>query len=57
MKTVYVITGVFYEETGRGACEVLLVTTNPDLVEPERTRAREMKVFDNVVFEEFSLVE
>jgi len=57
MKTVYVITGVFYEETGRDACEVLLVTTNPDLVEPERTRAREMKVYDNVVFEEFSLVE
>ncbi len=57
MKTVYVLIGVFYSETGRDAFETLLVTTDPELVIPERERARALNVFDNIIFEEHSLVE
>jgi len=57
MKTVYVLIGVFYNETGRDAFETLLVTTDPELVIPERERARALNVFDNIIFEEHSLVE
>lgn len=56
MKIVYVVIGVHYNETGRSACDVLLVTTNPDLVEPERERVRALKEYDNVIFEEHELI-
>jgi len=57
MKTVYVLIGVFYDETGRDAFETLLVTTDPELVIPERERVRAEKIFDNIIFEEHSLIE
>jgi hypothetical protein len=57
MKTVYVLIGVFYNEQGRNAWETILVTTDPDLVYPERERARALNVYDNIIFEEHSLVE
>ena len=57
MKTVYVLIGIFYEETGRDAYETLLVTTDPELVIPERERVRALKIFDHIIFEEHSLVE
>lgn len=57
MKTVYVLIGVFYNEQGRDAWDTILVTTDPDLVEPERERARALNVYDNIIFEEHSLVE
>ncbi len=57
MKTVYALIGVFYDEQGRDAFETLLVTTDPELVIPERERVRAQNIFDNVIFEEHSLVE
>jgi hypothetical protein len=57
MKTVYVLFGVFYNEQGRDAWDTILVTTDPDLVYPERERARALNVYDNIIFEEHSLVE
>lgn len=57
MKTVYVIIGVFYDEQGRDAWDTILVTTDPDLVIPEQQRARDLNIYDNVIFEEHSLVE
>lgn len=57
MKTVYVLIGVFYNEQGRDAWDTILVTTDPDLVYPERERARALNVYDNIIFEEHSLVE
>jgi hypothetical protein len=57
MKTVYVLIGVFYNEQGRDAWDTILVTTDPDLVYPERARARALNVYDNIIFEEHSLVE
>ena len=57
MKTVYILFGVFNDEQGREAWDTILVTTNPDLVYPERDRARALNVYDNVIFEEHSLVE
>ena len=57
MKTVYILIGVFYDEQGRDAWDTILVTTNPDLIYPERERARALNVYDNIIFEEHSLVE
>ena len=57
MKTVYILIGVFYNEQGRDAWDTILVTTNPDLIYPERERARALNVYDNIIFEEHSLVE
>ena len=57
MKTVYVLIGVFYNEQGRDAWHTILVTTDPDLVYPERERARALNVYDNIIVEEHSLVE
>jgi hypothetical protein len=57
MKTVYVLIGVFYDETGRDAWDTILVTTDPELVIPERERARALDIYDNIIFEEHSLVE
>ena len=57
MKTVYILFGVFNDEQGREAWDTILVTTNLDLVYPERDRARALDVYDNVIFEEHSLVE
>jgi hypothetical protein len=48
---------VFYYEQGRDAWDTILVTTDPDLVYPERERARALNVYDNIIFEEHSLVE
>ena len=57
MKTVYVLIGVFYNEQGRDAWHTILVTTDPDLVYPERERARALNVYDNLIVEEHSLIE
>ena len=57
MKTVYILIGVFYNEQGRDAWDTILVTTNPDLIYSERERARALNVYDNIIFEEHSLVE
>lgn len=57
MKTVYVLIGIFYDETGRDAHETLLVTTDPELVIPERERVRAQGIFDHIIFEEHELVE
>ena len=57
MRTVYILFGVFNDEQGREAWDTILVTTNQDLVYPERDRARALDVYDNVIFEEHSLVE
>jgi hypothetical protein len=57
VKTVYVLIGVFYNEQGRDAWDTILVTTDPDLVIPEQQRARDLNIYDNVIFEEHSLVE
>ena len=57
MRTVYILFGVFNDEQGREAWDTILVTTNLDLVYPERDRARALDVYDNVIFEEHSLVE
>jgi hypothetical protein len=57
MKTVYVLIGILYNETGRDAYETLLVTTDPELVIPERERVRAQGIFDHIIFEEHELVE
>ena len=57
MKTVYVLIGVFNNEQGRNAWDTILVTTDPDLVYPERERARALNIYDNIIFEEHSLVD
>jgi hypothetical protein len=57
MKTVYILFGVFNDEQGREAWDTILVTTDPDLVYPERDRARALNIYNNVIFEEHSLVE
>ena len=57
MKTVYILIGVFYNEQGRNAWDTLLVTTDPDLVIPEQKKARALGIYDNIIFEEHSLVE
>ena len=57
MKTVYVLVGIFYNETGRSAYETLLVTTDPELVIPERERVRDKGIYDHIIFEEHELVE
>jgi hypothetical protein len=57
MKTVYVLIGIFYNEQGRDAYETLLVTTDPELVIPERERVRALGIYDHIIFEEHSLVE
>lgn len=57
MKTVYVLIGIFYNEQGRDAYETLLVTTDPELVIPERERVRALNIYDHIIFEEHSLVE
>jgi hypothetical protein len=57
MRTVYTLIGVFYNEQGRNAWDTLLVTTDPDLVIPEQKKVRALGIYDNIIFEEHSLVE
>ena len=57
MKTVYVLIGVFYNEQGRDAWNTILVTTDPELVLPERERVRAEGIYDNIILEEHSLIE